>query len=303
VMTAVAAMPPFMTEDAGELTRLNSWIEGATSAGFIIGPGVGALLAAYASLDWVFVLDAVTSLVALPLIWPVRLRKPERAEGERPSPLAELRDGLRVSYSSRGLRYTVLMGTAMWLGFGAFGALEPLFFRDIVRTGIETIGWVNVLFGIGMVAGAALLPRLPSRIVSSRGLALIAALMGLGAILYVGTRDLRVVAAGSIAWGVVIGVADPLLRTLLQADSPDELVGRITGTAQMHRQAGELLPLAVAPALAARFGVQATLIGGGLVLSALAALSWSEAARVDRTGHLRHVEPSGAAHDPIVPGG
>jgi DHA3 family macrolide efflux protein-like MFS transporter len=98
----------------------------------------------------------------------------------------------------------------------------------------------------------------------------------------VGTRDLRVVVLGAVAWGVIIGAVDPLLRTLIQSDSPDEYVGRVAGVSQMHRQAGELLPLAFAPALAGAFGVQAVLIGGGLVLSVVALASLGEAFAVDR---------------------
>jgi MFS transporter, DHA3 family, macrolide efflux protein len=226
--------------------------------------------------------------VAVVLVWRVTLRPAERQEPkEKPHAFADLKEGLRYTYSHRSLRYPILLGTATWLGFGAFGALEPLFYRDVLHTGVATIGWVNTLFGCGMVTGAWLFTRLPSRVSSARGLAFVSSAVGLGALAYVGTRLLPVVAVGSIVWGVIIGVADVLLRTLIQAESPDELVGRIAGASQMHRQAGELLPLAFAPVLAAAFGVQAVLIGGGLTLSVVALLTLWEARAVDRLPHLR----------------
>lgn len=303
VFTAVSAMPPFMTDDPARLDRLNAWIGGAGSAAFVLGPALGALIVARASISWVFVLDAATSLVAVALVWPLRLRRPEAASGSDAAAPQRFRDGIRQVYSSRGLRYFVLMGTAMWLGFGAFGAIEPLFYRDVLGRGVETIGWVNSIFGIGMLAGAALLPRLPRSALSARGLAIAATLTGLGGLLYVGTRDLRVVVGGAVVWGLIIGAADPLLRTLIQSDSPDEMVGRVAGTAQVHQQAGELIPLAIAPALAARFGVQPILIGSVLGLAAISALSWGEAVAVDRTERLRPI--SGAVSrqpaEPVSP--
>jgi hypothetical protein len=170
----------------------------------------------------------------------------------------------------------------MWFGFGAFAALEPLFFRDVVGVGVEWIGYMNTLFGLGMVAGAALLPRLPAAVVGARGLAVGTALVGLGSVGYVGTADLRFIAVGALAWGLVIGGIEPLLRTLIHLDAPHEYVGRVVGTAQYHRNAGELIPLALAPALAVAFGVQAVLIGGG-VMVALIALAGSGVARaIDR---------------------
>ena len=79
--------------------------------------------------------------------------------------------------------------------------------------------------------------------------------------------DLRVIAFGALFWGLVIGATEPLLRTLMQSDAPAEYVGRVMGTAQVHRSAGEIVPLAFAPGLAAAFGVQPVMIAGVAVRS------------------------------------
>jgi DHA3 family macrolide efflux protein-like MFS transporter len=304
VMTAAASFAPFIADDETPIETVNAWIEGASSSSFVIGPGIGAALVSLIGINSIWVFDALTSLVAVILVWRVTLRPVERAERERSHPFAELREGLRYTYSHRALRYPILLGTATWLGFGAFGALEPLFYRDVLHTGVATIGWMNTLFGAGLVAGAWLFTRLPSRVNSARGLAWVCAATGLGALAYVGTRLLPVVAVGAVVWGVIIGVADVLLRTRIQSASPDELVGRIAGASQMHRQAGELLPLAVAPALAAAFGVQAVLIGGGLVLTVVALMTLWEARAVDRLPTLRSIRAVGvlsANDEPVSP--
>lgn len=291
VVTAGASFAPFLVTDKRELERTNAWIEGAGSAAFVAGPAAGALLAGFADVDWVFVLDAVTSLVAAVLVLSIPLAAKRTGPAAR-SGLGEFREGLRVVYSSRSLRYYVLAGTLLWLSFGAFGALEPLFFRDVVRTGVESIGWVNTLFGLAMLAGAAALPRLPGRFVSARGLAITIALSGLGTVLYVGSGDLRLVALGAMAWGPVIGLLEPLLRTLMHRDAPEAVVGRVIGTAEVHRRLGELLPLAVAPALAAAFGVQLTLVAGGLFASLVALSSLGHAASIDRAAAERGLAPA-----------
>jgi predicted MFS family arabinose efflux permease len=304
-MTAAASFAPFLADETVSLQKVNVWIEGASSSSFIVGPAIGALLVSSIGINAIWVFDAVTSIVAVVLVWQVSLRPtPRKAAENRQHPFAELREGLRYTYSHRALRYPILLGTVTWLGFGAFGALEPLFYRDVLHTGVAMIGWMNTLFGIGIVSGALLFSRIPTRYSTARMLAIVSSVVGLGAILYVGTRMLAVVAAGALVWGVAIGVVDVLFRTLTQVASPDELVGRVAGTAQMHRQAGELLPLAVAPALAAAFGVQATLIGGGLVLTVVALLTLGEARAVDRIPALRPMEGSGpryAADEPVSP--
>jgi DHA3 family macrolide efflux protein-like MFS transporter len=309
-LTASASIAPFLTGPDTGLEKVNAWIEGATSVSFVVGPGVGALLARFISIDSVFVLDAATSLVAVFLIWGVRLHRVPAAAASasdapavpRSSALAELRDGLRYVYINRALRYPVLLGTVMWIGFGSFGALEPLFYRDVLKVGIETLGYINAVFGLGLAAGAWLAARLPERLMTARGLALVSVLVGLGGVLYVGTRSIVIVAIGAITWGVVAGVTEVVLKVVMQSATPDEYMGRSMSAASMHRQAGELLPLAVSPSLARLFGVQPVLIGGGLLLSVAALFTIPEARAVDRLPRARQVAASGLSPDsPVSP--
>ncbi len=299
VVTAGASFAPFLTQDPGALARTNARIESTGSLALLTGPALGAAVAHFAGVDWVFVIDALTSLAAALLVWRVRLRAVERTAEER-HPLHEMAAGLRAAYAMRPIRYYVLVGTVAWFSFGAFGVLEPLFFRDVVHTGVETLGWINTLFGAGLLLGAVLLPKLPRALVSARGLVGFLVLNGLGAILYVGSADLRRVVAGALGWGLVIGALEPLLRTLVHRDTPEELVGRVIGTSEVHRRMGELVPLAVAPAFALRFGVQATLIGGGLLGAAIALASLGEAAAIDRLPHREvPVEGLAASEEPL----
>jgi predicted MFS family arabinose efflux permease len=132
-------------------------------------------------------------------------------------------------YHHRALRFYLLLATSVWLAFGLFGALEPLFIRDVLEADPETIGWINTLIGVGLVAGTVVAPRLsPQRRTSTTAVGLLA-LNGVGSTRYVGTNRLWVVAVGSIFWGLVIGVFAPLARTLTHLNSPDHLVGRVMG--------------------------------------------------------------------------
>jgi MFS family permease len=303
IMTATGSFAPYLaTEDVG-IEKVNAMIEGAGALSFVLGPGLGAIFARFLGIESVFYLDA--GLTTLGMLLVSRVSTPAMGSERKSHPLREMRDGLKVAYGIRSVRYYVLMGTLVWFSFGAFGALEPLFYRDVVKTGVETIGWMNSIFGIGIAAGAWVLTRLPAKATSARGLALGVAAIGGACSLYIGTTHLVTIAIGAFLLGGVIGTVEPLLRTLMQTDSPDEYVGRVMGTAQLHRSAGELVPLAIAPALAAQFGVQAVMIGGGAIAAIAALGSFGHAISIDRAGHrARAAMPFSEAYpkdEPITP--
>jgi predicted MFS family arabinose efflux permease len=287
VLTAVTSLPPFLTSDSTRLQSINSALEAGGSAAFVAGPALGAVIARYWSLDWIFVLDALTSVVAVALVASVDLR-PGALRTESRAAFKEMREGFRFAWTRRPLRLYLGIFSALWLSFGAFGALEPLFYRDVLGTGPEALGWVNAVFGTGVVAGSVLLGRLPQKLVNAR-LALVGAMAsGVGAVLYTGTADLRVVVLAAAYWGIVLGVMFPLVRTLIQLATPEHLVGRVMGTTNVSSQFGELFPLAFVPGLAAAFGIQPVLVGSGVALLVAALLALPEGRRVDE---LRPVEP------------
>lgn len=305
VYTAIASFGPFLTDDPERLARVNGYIEGASWAAFVVGPALGAVITITVGLNGIFVLDAATSALAALIVVPVTIRQIARQERGGSHGLQELRDGFRYSYRSRRLRFYLILGSLVWILFGTFSALEPLFYRDVLRVEPETLGWVNSLFGVGLVAGTVISSRIPARLRTARTVVILVALNSVGDLLYVGTDRLPVVVMAGMTWGLVIGTMAPLLRTMIQINSPDELLGRITGVSQVHSEVAHLLPLAFAPWLAASLGVQTSLIIAGGVVGLLAMGFYPEARRLDRTSEVTvprpgfpdpNIEPKSVGH-------
>jgi len=284
--TAGASFAPYLVRGAHNLEKMNSLIETAGSLGFVLGPAVGAMVSRSYGPRSVLYVMAAASVIAAFLAGLSRIDElhRDRVHGH---PFVELRDGLKLAYSVPELRFLLLAATTIWFGFGAFSALEPLFYRDVVRVGPEWIGWMNTLYGGGMVFGAWVLPRLSKRMMSMRGVLVMTVLTGAGTLAYVGTDKLPTIAIGATVWGIIIGAAVPLIRTLLHVAAPREYVGRVMGALQYHQSAAELLPLAIAPGLAAIVGVQPVLIGGGVAVALVALAAYPTATRIDRAKSAR----------------
>ena len=282
VYTAVGAFPPYLTDDPELLGKTNAAMETANTGAFIAGPAAGAVLAQWVGLDWIFVLDAATSVVGVLLILGVTTRATVRHE--HGGAFGEIREGVRFAYGSRRVRFVLFLGVLVWLSFGAFSALEPIFFREVVKTGPAALGFVNAIFGTGMALGAFVMGRYARRLLTVRTATVLTIASGFGAMAYSGTSWLFVVAAAGFCWGFLLGMHLPILRTLLQAVTPPHMQGRAMSVWQSHNQLGEMLPLLFVPALAVAFGVQAVLMGGGAVLVVGGLLSLRTAARIDDAG-------------------
>lgn len=296
VFTAISSFAPFLTDDEDRLAKVNSWIEGASWTAFVVGPAMGAVLAGSIGVDAIFVLDAATSLVAAVLLWPVEVRHLPRA-GTGTGGLSELREGFRVAYGNHRLRFYIWLGSSVWLLFGVFSALEPLFYRDILGVEVEALGWVNSIFGLGLIGGTLLAGRLPKRFRTATWLTILVGMNALGVLAYVGTDILMVVVFAAPFWGVIIGQMAPLHRTMIQINSPEDAVGRIMGVSHIHSEVGHLLPLAFAPAIASVLGVQRTLLASGTIVAVVAVAFIIPARRLDRT-RVMEVPPPGLP-DPV----
>ncbi|MDH4119887.1 MAG: MFS transporter, partial [Acidimicrobiia bacterium] len=214
VYTAIASFPPFLASDVNRLTKINAHVETAGMAALVAGTAIGAAIAEWGDLDWIFVFDAATSVVGAMLVLPMTLRRVESTSGEHGA-FAESLRGFSIVYRHNRLRFYVLAGTAVWILFGMFGALEPLFYRDVLDATPSTIGWVNAILGVGLILGTTAASRLSEPWRTARFLTWLVSGIGVAAVIYVATDSLAVVTAGGFLWGLLIGVLAPLLRTLI----------------------------------------------------------------------------------------
>ncbi|HWB88635.1 MAG TPA: MFS transporter [Acidimicrobiia bacterium] len=290
VYTAISSFAPFLTEDEDQLAKVNSWIEGASWAAFVIGPAVGAIVSGTVGLDGIFVVDAATSLVGAALLIPVKVRQMSGA-ATRSGGLSELKEGFAYAYGHPRIRFYIWLGSSVWLLFGIFSSLEPIFYRDVLGVEVETLGWVNSVFGLGLVGGTLIVGRFTASLRTALTLTVLVGANALGVLAYVGTDILGVVLVAAPFWGVIIGMMAPLHRTLLQINTPDAFVGRIMGVHHIHSEVGHLLPLAIAPTIAAILGVQETLLMSGAVVAIIAVAFAAPARRLDRTRRVPVPQP------------
>lgn len=282
--------PAYLTDDPVELKDINSAIAMFSNVSIIVGPTLGGFVAAAASSRAVFVLMMLFTVLALVAGWGFRQSAGQAATHEGKPAIGDITSdkasqGPNPSTSTRATFAasikTVFTNSVLALlffiiflsnfGYGAFDPLESFFYRDVLHVGVEWMGWLSSACGVGAVLGAVLVLRLPSRFVSLKTLLVALMSVGLGSLLYVGTPYVGVALVGQIVLGVAWGVVNPLHNTIVQTMAPLEQLGRVNSVMGFGNMFAGVAPLAVAPWLAAAFGVQRTLVGAGMVVTAVPA--------------------------------
>ena len=280
--------PAYLTDDPVELKDINSAITMFSNVSIIVGPTLGGFAAAAASSRAVFVLMMLFTLLAFIAGWGFkpqtgRVAGRENAdstgEGDRASQSSDPGTSARATFATS--IKTVFTNSVLALlfciiflsnfGYGAFDPLESFFYRDVLHVGVEWMGWLSSASGVGAVLGAVVALRMPPRLVSLKTLLVALMSVGLGSLLYVGTPYVGVALIGQIALGVAWGVVNPLHNTIVQTTAPLEQLGRVNSVMGFGNMFAGVAPLAIAPWLASTFGVQQTLVGAGLVVTAVPA--------------------------------
>ena len=269
--------PAYLTDDPVELKDINSTITMFSNVSIIVGPTLGGFAAAAASSRAVFVLMMLFTVLALIAGWgfkPQEVRVAGHA-GQSPDPSTSARatfaTSIKTVFTNSVLALLFCIIFLSNFGYGAFDPLESFFYRDVLHVGVEWMGWLSSASGVGAVLGAVVALRMPPRLVSLKTLLVALMSVGLGSLLYVGTPYVGVALIGQIALGVAWGVVNPLHNTIVQTTAPLEQLGRVNSVMGFGNMFAGVAPLAIAPWLSATFGVQQTLIGAGMVVTAVPA--------------------------------
>lgn len=298
--TAIDAYPRYFSEDAGELARMNSLNQVATGASVVFGPAMAGWITTWAPVQCVFSLLMLAPLPAVALAWATReeLTAARSAADDADGPddtdaepqagglrgfLSNAAEGVRIVFGREDLRVLFFIGFLGFFAYGAFDSLESLFYRDVLRVGADWMGWLSAVSGIGGVAGSLLVLKIPKQSLSTRLLALILTLVGVGSMIYTGTPFVAVAAVGQVITGIGFGALAPVRTTLMQQRCEPGNVGRVSSIMRMGMNSAGTLPLLVSPALADDFGPQAVLFGAS-TLAALIGLAFALRAQDGKKG-------------------
>lgn len=267
---AFTAIIPMLVPDP-HLVQANALKEFAEPAGMqILGPAVGGILiSATGGAGWPFVVDACTFLASMAAVFFIRRMPAPGAPPTLRAAVADLREGLRY-VRARAWLWGTLLGAALavFCFDGPLEVLLPFVVRNEFDGGGALLGAIFAAGGAGALLAAV---AVGTRGMPRRPVAFLFAAFS------VAMAALALIAVASAAWMLFVIVAvifggftagSVVWNTLVQARVPGEMLGRVSSLDWMVSVS--LLPIsfAVTGPVAELVGIDATLIGAGLLAAA-----------------------------------
>lgn len=248
------------------------------SAGFnlarAVGPALGGLLVAAAGPATVFLLNAVSFLGIIVVIYRWR---PRWERSALPEPMGSaVAAGIRYTRHSPPLRAVLMRTAAFIFAASALWALLPVVANR--QLGLEASGYGVLLgsIGVGAVGGAVILPRLRDRLSVDRLMVALTLIFAAGTLALAYLRNFLVLNAVLVMVGVAWLAIASVLNVAAQTAAPDWVQARALGVYLLVFQGGFAGGSAVWGVVAGRFGERSALLAatGVMVIGLAAARRW-----------------------------
>ncbi|MBM3526957.1 MAG: MFS transporter [Alphaproteobacteria bacterium] len=252
----------------------------ANQTAIIGGPALGGILYMFGA-NTVYTVCTVVFVLAGALVSLVRLQGPPPQK--RPVTLDTILAGFRYILSNRVVLGAISLDLFAVL-LGGVTALLPIYAKDILETGPWGLGVLRSAPAIGALAVSILLARRALEHRVGHVLFASVAAFGLAAIAFALSTSLAVSIAALAVYGAADAVSVVIRHTLVQTQTPNEMLGRVTAVNAMFTGTSGTLGEFRAGAVAAMFGAFTSVLAGGIGAVLIAALwmrLFPEIARID----------------------
>lgn len=246
-----------------------------------IGPAIAGVLLSGLGATWAFFLNAASFVVVVVTLLFVRTARKVPARTAGSGFRAQWAEALGYLRAHRVLLLAVLLCCLVGFAANPIFSLTVVFAESVYGTSARGLGLLTAALGAGAVL-FALAGLLPARRPASFGRKLVASflVLGLGHAAYALLNDFSVGLLAGVAIGAAFLGAMSTLNSIIQLTAPDRLRGRIMAVRHMVFSSSVALGSFLSGVMSDAWGVQsATLLLGVLLLALAAGLGCSRTLR------------------------
>ena len=240
---------------AGGLLAVNALMTQAMQGAQIISPAVSGLMVEALGANSCFLFDVLSFFFSAAMVASLPIRR-LAAPSPPASILRSMGDGFRFIFSHSAISFVMIAMASGMFAVRCFGTLLSIYVRDVLASNAALFGTLNSLIGVGMIAGTQMVRRFAVR--STPQHMVIYGLAGMGAAVFVTALFGRVwsTAAGMLALGFFAAFIFVTSQTLLQHETPQELLGRVISSLMSLMAVSQVLAMFVAGPVAQVAGIR-----------------------------------------------
>ena len=260
------------------------WSTSSFQLSAALGPAAGGfLIAATRGAAAVYAFNVAAGIVCGLMLAGVRSRYNPATKPQKMS-VASLAAGVHFVFGTPVILGTITLDLFAVL-LGGATALLPVYTKDVLHVGPESLGWLRAALPVGSVSMALVLAHLPP--MRHAGYSLLAAVAGFGVatVVFGLSHSFWLSLAMLFVCGATDNVSVVVRHTLVQVLTPDEMRGRVSAVNSLFigasNEFGEFESGLVASWLGPVFAVVSGGVGTVLVVVATALL-WPDLRRIGR---------------------
>ena len=217
---------------------------------------IGARPAYYFDSASFIISAAIIATVAVPRATAAMESSPPSKSGKLKSILSDLMAGARFIFTHATVSFVILAMAAGMFALSCFGPLIAVYVRDSLKGTEFQFGVINSLIGVGMIFATQFITRFAKN--RSKSLLVVAGLLGMGIAVMVMASIGHVAVAAIGAFGIGFGAIFIVVptQTLMQQETPVELVGRVSSSFMSVLSISQLVGLIISGSLAQSLGIR-----------------------------------------------
>ena len=272
-MPAISALIPQIVP-SDKLMRVNGINSSVQSSLLIIGPVAAAGIYSTVSLAAILFVDVVTAVIGLSLLATIAVPTLSRAaSNDKPSYFTDLKEGLSYIFSHDLVRWVMVIYSIVFLLVVAPSNLSPLMLVRTFGSDVWLLTILELSFGIGMVAGGALMAIFASKMDRLGMMVGTSILFGVLAVVMGFTTNLILFYSLFFLIGLAVPAFSTSSMTLLQETVEPERQGRVFGFVGIVMAVAMPVGMAVLGPLADIVSVEILLIATGAITVLIAVVA------------------------------
>lgn len=210
-------------EDLASAIALNSSL---VNVARLLGPGVAGLLIAAVGAGICFLIDGISYIAVIIALLAMKL-KPSKTIAQKGSPLQRLKEGFTYAFGFPPIRAILLLMAVFSFTGTSITILMPIYARDILHGGPQTLGFLMAASGIGALSGGLYLASRRSVVGLGNLIASAPAIVGVGIIGFASSRVLwlSLLLMLVTGFGTILQIASS--NTVIQTIVDDDKRGRV----------------------------------------------------------------------------